>query len=124
MANQRKRNRLLHLLFPERRYSAVSMALNHVSPVIEQEPFGGRGLWSHSRLPSALNVNVRDLLHLRNSEGRAVVSTVKFNHIWLFGFIFFFLTLVKFKLIVWGYISGLGLTILFNNVCSQREFLD
>lgn len=65
------------------------MALNHVSSVIEQEPFGGRGLWSHSRLPSALNGNVRDLLHLRNSEGRAVVSTVKFNHIWLFGFYFF-----------------------------------
>lgn len=119
MANQRKQVRLLDLLFPERRYDAISVVLNHVSSVIEQEPFGGRCLWYHSRLPSALNVNVRDLFHLHNSKGRAVVSTVKLA-LW----IFFFLTLVKFKLTVWVYISGLGLASLFINLCSQREFLN
>lgn len=48
---------LLDLLFPERRYGAISMALNHVSSVIKQEPFEGKCSWSHSRLSSALNVN-------------------------------------------------------------------
>lgn len=59
MANPRKPDRVLDLFFPERTCGAISMALNHVSSVVEQEPFVGRCLWSQAGLPSALNENVR-----------------------------------------------------------------
>lgn len=87
------------------------MAL-HVSSVIEQEPFGGRGLCSGSShsIPASANMNIDDSLHLHDDIG-ALESTVTFSPTWFFGFIFF--TLVKFKLTVWIYISWLGLAILF-----------
>lgn len=74
---------LSDLLFLERRYGAISMALNHVSSVTEQEPFGGKCFWSHFRLSSALNVN-------EEIYCKAVLSTVKLNHIWPSGFFFLF----------------------------------